>query len=111
MDISDKIINVCIIFAILAILSIIFGCFYFSNKSENFKDASKEPMIIKKITGMLTTATDNEITSFMQKNKALFTNEKFVEKIVETLKNEDFKTRGKKETFKAGLKKNPIKSD
>jgi uncharacterized membrane protein affecting hemolysin expression len=110
MDISDKIINVCIIFAILAILSIIFGCFYFSNKSENFKDASKEHMIIEKITGMLTTATDNEITSFMNKNKALFTNQTFVKKIVETLKNEDFKTRGKKETFKAGLKKKPNKN-
>jgi hypothetical protein len=109
MDISDKIINVCIIFAILAILSIIFGCFYFSNKSENFKDASKEHMIIEKITGMLHTATDKEITSFMQKNKALFTNQTFVTKIVETLKNEDFKTSGKKETFKAGLKKKPNK--
>ena len=105
MDISDKIINVCIIFAILAILSIIFGCFYFSNKSENFKDASKEHMIIEQITGMLNTATDKEITSFMNKNKALFTNETFVTKIVEKLKKEDFKTKGKKETFKAGLKK------
>ena len=109
MDISDKIINVCIIFAILAILSIIFGCFYFSNKSENFKDASKEHVIIEKLTEMLTTATDNEITSFMNKNKALFTNQTFVKKIVATLKNADFKTKGKKETFKAGLKKKPNK--
>lgn len=107
MDISDKIINVCIIFAILAILSIIFGCFYFSNKSENFKDASKEHIIIETLTGMLINATDNEITSFMNKNKALFTNQTFVKKIVATLKNEDSKTQGQKETFKAGFNKKP----
>ena len=51
MDISDKLIIVCIIFAILAILSIVFGCYYFSNKQENFKNKnSKESFIIKTIT-------------------------------------------------------------
>jgi hypothetical protein len=90
MDISDKIINVCIIFAILAILSIIFGCYYFSGKSENFKNTSlsDENSVIKQLITMLanTNTPDSLILNLMKKHKAYFKNEKFVTKVVEQLK-------------------------
>lgn len=88
MDISDKLINVCIIFAILAILSIIVGCFYFSDKTENFKDSTKENNIIEKTIKLLgnNNTSDKTIIDLMKKNKAFFKNEKFINKIVEKLK-------------------------
>ena len=66
MDISDKLIIVCIIFAILAILSIVFGCYYFSNKQENFKNKkSKESFIIEEIVNHFkNNAEDFKITEF-----------------------------------------------
>ena len=115
MDISDKIINVCIIFAILAILSIIFGCFYLSNKSENFKDVSesKEKSLKKEIVSLLANknTSDKLILDFMKKNRAFFKNEKFVANIVKELKKEDFKTKetNRKEPLKTHSKK--VKSD
>lgn len=41
MDFSDKIIIFCIIFLILAILSVIFNCYKFNKKSELFKNKRK----------------------------------------------------------------------
>ena len=42
MDFSDKIIIFCIIFLILAILSVIFNCYKLNKKSEFFKNKSKK---------------------------------------------------------------------
>lgn len=42
MDFSDKIIIFCIIFLILAILSVIFNCYKFNKKSELFKNKRKK---------------------------------------------------------------------
>jgi len=42
MDFSDKIIIFCIIFLILAILSVIFNCYKFNKKSELFKNKTKK---------------------------------------------------------------------
>ena len=91
MDISDKLIIVCIIFAILAILSIVFGCYYFSNKQENFKNKkSKESFIIEEIVNHFkNNAEDFKITEFMKQHKSYFKNEKFVSKVVEALTNQE----------------------
>ena len=93
MDISDKLIIVCIIFAILAILSIVFGCFYFSSKPENFKNKkSKEAFIIEKMVELFKNKSEDfKIIEMMKKYKEQFKNEKFVGKLVETLTKEDFK--------------------
>tara|TARA_B100000401_G_C52540862_1_gene593715 strand:+ start:147 stop:494 length:348 start_codon:yes stop_codon:yes gene_type:complete len=103
MDISDKLIIVCIIFAILAILSIVFGCYYFSNKQENFKNKnSKESFIIKTITDYFkNNAEDFKIIEFMKQHKSYFKNEKFVGKVVEALTNEESLKTKKSESFKA----------
>lgn len=103
MDISDKLIIVCIIFAILAILSIVFGCYYFSNKQESFKNKkSKESFIIRKITEYFkNNAEDLKIIEFMKQHKSYFKNEKFVSKVVEALTNEESK---KGESFKESKK-------
>lgn len=45
MDFSDKIIIFCIIFLILAILSVIFNCYKFNKKSELFKNKRKNEKI------------------------------------------------------------------
>ncbi|MDB4347000.1 hypothetical protein OAA30_00455 [bacterium] len=103
MDISDKLIIVCIIFAILAILSIVFGCYYFSNKQENFKNKkSKESFIIERLVELFKgNADDFKITEFMKQHKSYFKNEKFVSKVVEALTNQEpFKAK-KGEPFKA----------
>ena len=102
MDISDKLIIVCIIFAILAILSIVFGCYYFSNKQENFKNKqSKESFITTKIVNYFkNNVEDFKIIEFMKQHKSYFKNEKFVNKVVEALINaESFKAK-KGESFK-----------
>ena len=107
MDISDKLIIVCIIFAILAILSIVFGCYYFSNKQENFKNKkSKESFIIEEIVNHFkNNAEDFKITEFMKQHKSYFKNEKFVSKVVEALTNEEsFKESKKGESFKESKK-------
>ena len=93
MDISDKLIIVCIIFAILAILSIVFGCFYFSSKPENFKNKkSKEAFIIDKMVNLFKNNSDDfKIIEMMKQYKEQFKNEKFVSKLVEKLTQEDFK--------------------
>lgn len=99
MDISDKIIIFCIIFAILAILSIVFGCYYLNNKQEGFKNKSKESLIIEELKNYFTNnAEDFTIIEFMQKHKSFFKNEKFVDRVVEALTNEEFLK--KKEPFK-----------
>jgi len=107
MDISDKLIILCIIFAILAILSIVFGCYYFSNKQENFKNKkSKESFIIEGIINHFkNNAEDFKITEFMKQHKSYFKNEKFVSKVVEALTNEEsFKESKKGESFKESKK-------
>jgi len=92
MDISDKLIIVCIIFAILAILSILFGCFYFGAKPENFKNKkSKEDFIIEKMVELFKNKSEDfTIIEMMKQYKEQFKNEKFVGKLVETLTNENF---------------------
>lgn len=93
MDISDKLIIVCIIFAILAILSIVFGCFYFSSNPENFKNKqSKEAFIIEKMVELFkNNSEDFKIIEMMKQYKEQFKNEKFVSNLVEKLTKEDFK--------------------
>ena len=93
MDISDKLIIVCIIFAILAILSIVFGCFYFSSKPENFKNKqSKEAFIIEKMIALFkNNSEDFKIIEMMKTYKEQFKNEKFIGDLVEKLTKEDFK--------------------
>lgn len=93
MDISDKLIIVCIIFAILAILSIVFGCFYFNSKPENFKNKkSKEAFIIEKMVELFkNNSEDFKIIEMMKTYKEQFKNEKFVGDLVEQLTKEDFK--------------------
>ena len=48
MDFSDKIIIFCIIFLILAILSVIFNCYKFNKKTELFKVKKKEKFELPK---------------------------------------------------------------
>lgn len=93
MDISDKLIIVCIIFAILAILSIVFGCFYFSSKPENFKNKkSKEAFIMEKMVDLFkNNSEDFKIIEMMKTYKEQFKNEKFIGELVDTLTKEDFK--------------------
>jgi len=113
MDISDKLIILCIIFAILAILSIVFGCYYFSNKQENFKNKkSKESFIIEGIIDHFkNNAEDFKITEFMKQHKSYFKNEKFVSKVVEALTNEEsFKESKKGESFKESKKGESFKA-
>jgi len=102
MDISDKLIIVCIIFAILAILSIVFGCFYFSSKPENFKNKkSKEAFIIQKMVELFkNNSEDSTIIEMMKKYKDQFKNEKFVSNLVEKLTKEDFKVSKKSKASK-----------
>jgi L-cystine uptake protein TcyP (sodium:dicarboxylate symporter family) len=112
MDISDKIITVCIIFAILAILSVVFGCYYFSIKTENFKEASntsEEKNMIKQIIELLasTNTPDKLILDLMKKNKAFFKNEKFINKIIEELKKKDNFTDKPKDKPKETTKDTP----
>jgi flagellar basal body-associated protein FliL len=87
MDISDKLIIICIIFAILAILSIVFGCFYFSSKPENFKNKkSKEAFIIEKMIELFkNNSEDFKIIEMMKTYKEQFKNEKFVGKLINEL--------------------------
>ena len=139
MDFSDKIIIFCIIFLILAILSVIFNCQKLNKKSELFKNKRKEkfeepepvetqPVETEKpdsvglkpgkrnqLNKLRETGTGNEsnenftstsinkaveeffnksdekFIEYMQANKKLFDNEKFIEKmskkISEKLKN------------------------
>lgn len=89
MDIYDKLIIVCIIFTILAILSIVFGCYYFTKKTESFT-LGVQDNVIKTLLKMLKDSkiNDSEIVNFMKKHNDLFKNEKFVTevtKIVEEL--------------------------
>jgi hypothetical protein len=102
MDISDKLIIVCIIFAILAILSIVFGCFYFSSKPENFKNKkSKEAFIIEKMVELFKSKSEDfKIIEMMKTYKEQFKNEKFVSKLVEKLTQEDFKVSKKSKSSK-----------
>jgi flagellar basal body-associated protein FliL len=102
MDISDKLIIVCIVFAILAILSIVFGCFYFSSKPENFKNKeSKEAFIIKTMVDLFkNNSEDSKIIEMMKQYKEQFKNEKFVSKLVEKLTKEDFKVSKKSKPSK-----------
>jgi hypothetical protein len=112
MDISDKLIIVCIIFAILAILSIVFGCYYFSNKQESFKNKnSKESFIIREITEYFKDNVDDfKIIEFMKQHKSYFKNENFVSKVVEALTNEEsFKEAKKEESFKEAKKEESFK--
>ena len=129
MDFSDKIIIFCIIFLILAILSVIFNCYKFNKKSELFKNKTKkekfeEPQKAidqknqevglsnekkKKLNELTETGTgtgtgnesnenftstsinkaveeffnksDEKFMEYMQANKKLFDNEKFIEKM------------------------------
>lgn len=113
MDISDKLINVCIIFAILAILSIIVGCFYFSDKTENFKDSTKENNIIEKTIKLLgnNNTSDQTIIDLMKKNKAFFKNEKFINKIVEKLKKTEHLSDKKPDKSSMKSEKPDMKSD
>lgn len=132
MDFSDKIIIFCIIFLILAILSVIFNCYKLNKKTELFKNKRKEkfeePVETEKpdsvglkpgkrnqLNKLRETGTGNEsnenftstsinkaveeffnksdekFIEYMQANKKLFDNEKFIEKmskkISEKLKN------------------------
>lgn len=105
MDISDKLIILCIIFAILAILSIVFGCYYFSKKQENFKTKkASENFVIKKVINYFKDkADDSEIIEFMKNYKSYFKNEKFVAKVVEALTNQE-SLKEKKEPFKTKKK-------
>ena len=91
MDISDKLIIVCIIFAILAILSIIFGCFYFSSKPENFKNnKSKEAFIIEEMVDLFKNKSEDfKIIEMMKKHTEQFKNEKFVKKLLNVLTKEE----------------------
>ena len=93
MDISDKLIIICIIFAILAILSIVLGCYHFSSRSENFKNKdSKEAFIIEKMVKLLQeNSEDFKIIEMMKTYKEQFKNEKFVNNLLEQLTQEDFK--------------------
>lgn len=102
MDISDKLIIVCIIFAILAILSIVFGCFYFNSKPENFKNQkSKEAFIIEKMVELFkNNSEDFKIIEMMKTYKEQFKNEKFVGDLVEKLTKEDFKKPNKSKASK-----------
>jgi len=91
MDISDKLIIVCIIFAILAILSIVFGCFYFSSKPENFKNkTSKEAFIIEKMVDLFKNKSEDfKIIEMMKTYKEQFKNEKFLSTLVGKLTEAD----------------------
>ena len=88
MDIYDKLIIVCIIFTILAILSIVFGCHYLTKKTEGFAVNSIEEILLK-IKEMVTDENidDFTIVEYMKKHSELFKNEKFVDKVVKTLEN------------------------
>jgi len=102
MDISDKLIIVCIIFAILAILSIVFGCFYFSSKPENFKNKkSKEAFIIDKMIALFKNKSEDfKIIEMMKTYKEQFKNEKFIGDLLEKLTQEDFKVSKKSKKSK-----------
>jgi hypothetical protein len=114
MDISDKLINVCIIFAILAILAIVFGCYYFSGKAENFKDSSEseESKVIKEMTQLLLNNTpDKTIIEMMKKHITLFKNEKFVDKVVEALKTIDTDTESDTSSVTSEEPVKPVRSE
>jgi biopolymer transport protein ExbB/TolQ len=129
MDFSDKIIIFCIIFLILAILSVIFNCYKFNKKSELFKNKTKKEKFEesqkaidqknqevglsnekkKKLNELTETGTgtgtgnesnenftstsinkaveeffnksDEKFMEYMQANKKLFDNKKFIEKM------------------------------
>jgi flagellar basal body-associated protein FliL len=102
MDISDKLIIVCIVFAILAILSIVFGCFYFSSKPENFKNKkSKEAFIIEKMVELFkNNSEDVKIIEMMKQYKEQFKNKKFVSELINKLTQEDFKVSKKSKASK-----------
>lgn len=137
MDFSDKIIIFCIIFLILAILSVIFNCYKFNKKTELFKNGQVHPVTnlynkIKKQskaasggtdsgtdsgtddgTDVGTDATagagegepftnkcinkavkeffnksDEKFMEYMQANKELFNNNKFIEKMSQKISKE-----------------------
>jgi len=95
MDIYDKLIIVCIVFTILAILSIVFGCYYFTKKTEKFT-VGVQGNVIKTLLKMLKDSkiNDSEIVNFMKQHNDLFKNEKFiaeVTKVVEELEPEEIK--------------------
>ena len=104
MDIYDKLIIVCIIFTILAILSIVFGCHYLTKKTEGFTgglnlDIKKK---LKELTELFKNGTEDfEILEYMRNNKELFKNEKFINKVVEALENAE----KPKENFKKSKQK------
>jgi len=101
MDISDKLIIVCIIFAILAILSIVFGCFYFSSKPENFKNkTSKEAFIIEKMVDLFKNKSEDfKIIEMMKTYKEQFKNEKFLSTLVEKLTEADAEAESESEAY------------
>lgn len=102
MDIYDKLIIVCIIFTVLAILSIVFGCYYFTNKTERFTIGVQDS-VVKNLMKMLkdSKTNDTEIVNFMKQHSDLFKNEKFIDGIVKKLKDE----KPPKESFKSKTKK------
>tara|TARA_X000000368_G_scaffold402433_1_gene376339 strand:- start:725 stop:1057 length:333 start_codon:yes stop_codon:yes gene_type:complete len=109
MDIYDKLIIVCIIFTVLAILSIVFGCYYFTNKTERFT-VGVQDNVVKTLLKMLkySKTNDTEIVNFMKQHSDLFKNEKFIDGIVKKLKDEE-PSKKPKESFKSKAKAKPKK--
>ena len=113
MDIYDKLIIVCIIFTILAILSIVFGCHYLTKKTEGFVvDGIDMKTALTELTDLFKNgAEDFEILEYMKKKEKFLKNEKFVNKVVEALENEENFKKSKenfkksKENFKKSKKK------
>ena len=105
MDIYDKLIIVCIIFTILAILSIVFGCHYLTKKTEGFAVGST---MLNEFMNKLKNSEDFEIIEYMKKHKDSFKNEKFVGTIIKAIDDAYKKansTKNTKANFKNSKKK------
>lgn len=89
MNISDKLIVLCIIFSILAILSVLLNCIYFNNKIENFITTpnNDDKNIIKKIIEHIkNNKSDEFIVKYMKNNEEFFKDPKKIKKIIDELK-------------------------
>lgn len=93
MDFSDKIIIFCIIFLILAILSVIFNCYKFNKKSELFKNKRKEKFELPQEATEETSETSEtsetpKIPEIPQKPKSFFDDDR--KQKLEKIKKEPF---------------------
>lgn len=104
MDRTKYILYICAIIAFVAILFMIFGCFYMNGKIEEFQNSSnidvknlKIPKESKALLKMLMSSktSDDEILKYMNKNKEFFKNPTQIDNMYKYI-NDLIKKRSKK---------------